>query len=84
MRNKFPVFSGLLALAVIVSPQVSTAATLSPQTVELGVAASQQALVHKVGRYKPYNRCRYWAYECGASWGWGSWGFRRCMWRRGC
>jgi hypothetical protein len=84
VRIKLSVLSGLFALAVVVSPQISAAAMLSPHTMQLGIAASQQPSVQKIGRYKPYNRCRYWANECAANWGWNNWGYRRCMWRRGC
>ena len=84
MRIKLRILSGLFALAVIVPPQVSTAAMLSPHTMQLGIAVSQQPTVQKVGKYKPYNRCRYWANECATSWGSDNRGLRRCMWHRGC
>jgi hypothetical protein len=77
MRIKLPILSGLFALAAIVPAQVSTAAMLSP-------AVSQLPTVQKVGKYKPYNRCRYWANECATSWGSDNRGLRRCMWHRGC
>jgi hypothetical protein len=84
MRKKLPILSSLFALAAIVPPQVSTAAMLSPQTMQLRIAVSQQPTVQKAGKYKPYNRCRYWANECAARWGGDNRGYRRCMWHRGC
>jgi hypothetical protein len=84
MRMQRPVLLGVFALALIVSPQVSTAAMLSPYTMQLGIADSQHPSVQKVGKYKPWNRCRYWERECAASWGWDYRGYRRCMWLRGC
>ena len=77
MRKKLPILSTLFALAAIVPAQVSTAAMLSP-------AVSQLPTVQKAGKYKPYNRCRYWANECAARWGGDNRGYRRCMWHRGC
>jgi hypothetical protein len=30
------------------------------------------------------DRCRYRRHECAAQWGWGTWAYRRCLWRHGC
>jgi hypothetical protein len=84
MPIKSPVLSSLFALAVIVTPQVSTAAMLSPHAMQLGITVSQQPSVQKVGGYKPWNRCSFWFRECAARWGGRNWGYQRCMWRHGC
>jgi hypothetical protein len=79
MPIKLPVLSSLFALAVIVAPQVSAAAMLSPHTMQLGIAVSQQPPVQKVA-----NRCSFWFRECIARWGGRNMGYQRCMWRHGC
>lgn len=28
--------------------------------------------------------CRMWRHRCAERWGWGTWPFRRCLWRHGC
>jgi hypothetical protein len=41
---------------------------------------------HSEYRYerRSYGYCRAWRHECAERWGWGGWGFRRCLARHGC
>ena len=41
-------------------------------------------VIYGAGYGYAYGYCRAWRHECAARWGWGTYGFNRCLWRHGC
>jgi hypothetical protein len=90
MIGKLLILFGLFALAVAVSPHVSTAAPLSPQGAQLGKVDPEEALAHSI-HYRRYGACpRGWDFNyragrcirrygaCPHGWNWN--GYRCVRW----
>ena len=78
MIAKYAIACGLLLGATLPAGTAAAApVALDPTLSVTGLAGS---LVAKA----QWRYCRYWRHECARRWGWGDYGFRRCLWRHGC
>jgi hypothetical protein len=93
MLRRLALAAGLCVMAVALSPQIATAASVSPQTLWLGTGDTDGALVqqaqerkrYEYGRFFGYyNRCQYRARECRRRYAWGSTRYRLCLYWQGC
>jgi hypothetical protein len=79
MMTRLAIAGGVLLIGSVFAAELAAAqpAALRP-TLTAGTAAG--ALVEKA----QWRYCRYWRHECARRWGWGDYGYRRCLWRHGC
>ena len=77
MIGKTAFVAGLLLFGALAGPQVSTAATVSPATLE---ATTDAGTVQQVR----WGRCLYWRRECTFRWGWSTKRYYRCLRRHAC
>ena len=79
MLGKLTLAAGLLALGIMLTPHIASAATVAPGAMPLAVVEGG-TLVQKT----QWGRCREWRHECARRWGWRTPMFFRCMGRHGC
>ena len=79
MMTRLAIAGGVLLIGSVFAAELAAAqpAALRP-ALTAGVAVG--ALVEKA----QWRYCRYWGHECARRWGWGDFGYRRCLWRHGC
>jgi hypothetical protein len=79
MLGKIALAAGLLTLGALASPQISSAAPMSPAAGLRGADAGTVQQAHYRG-----GSCRYWRRECAYRWGWHTHGYYRCLRRHDC
>jgi hypothetical protein len=75
---KSAIAGGMLLIGTLLPAAMASAAPMSPQPPS--VADVSASLIEKA----QWGYCRYWRHTCAQRWGWGDYGFRRCLWRHGC
>ena len=93
MYRKLAIATCVSVTVLTLSPlAVSAAATTPTQFTTQAVDNSFVQPVHDDWRYRDrrwrdeggWGHCRMWRHRCAERWGWGTWPFRRCLWRHGC
>ena len=77
MIARLAIAGGALLIGTVFTTEMVAAA---PAAMRPALTARAHPLVDKV----QWRYCRFWRHECARRWGWGDYGFRRCLWRHGC